>query len=100
MRLRSQQRRPAHLGDHAGGFAGLQFVNAARILPVFVAERKVVQKVLGGLDILGGKHLRHAWADAAHVHHLGLESGHTQDVTRAGKRAEIREQEMAGRASE
>ena len=83
---RPQQCRPAHLGDHARHLARLQLVQAARILPVFVAKGKVVEQVFGGLDVLGGKHLRHARPHAAHIHHLGFKSGHNLDVTRGGQR--------------
>ena len=47
----------AHFGDDAGGFAGLQFVETARVLAVFVAKGQVVEQVLGGLNVFGGEHL-------------------------------------------
>jgi len=42
---RPQQHRAAHLGNHAGRLAGLQLVQAARILAVFIAEGEVVEQV-------------------------------------------------------
>ncbi len=79
LRVRSSDR-AAHLGNHAGHLAGLQFVQAARILAVLIAEGQVVEQILGGQDALGGEHLRHARTHAAHIHHRSVEAGHTQDA--------------------
>ncbi len=49
----TQQHGAAHLRNHAGHFAGLQFVKAARILAVLIAEGQVVEQVLGSQDALG-----------------------------------------------
>jgi len=49
---RAQERRTADFGDHAGRLAGLQFIQAARVLAVLVAEGQVVKQVLGRLDAL------------------------------------------------
>ena len=71
-----------------GHFAGLQFVQAARVLPVLVAEGQVVEQVFGGLDVLGGKHLRHAWADAAHIHDWSIEGWHVSMLQPGGRGSE------------
>ncbi len=75
-----QQGRAAHLRDHAGHLAGLQFVQAARVLPVLIAEGKMVQQVFRGLDAFGGQHFRHLRPHAAHIHDLSIETGHIQDA--------------------
>ena len=77
---RLQQRRAAHLGDDRGHLAGLEFVQAARILPVLVTKRQVIEQVFGGQNALGGEQLRHARPHAAHVHHRSVEAGHTPDA--------------------
>ena len=77
----AQQDRTAHLGDHTGHFARLQFVQAARVLAILIAEGQVVEQVLGGLDALEGEHLRHLGSNALHIHHGSIEGGHTSDAT-------------------
>jgi hypothetical protein len=62
----------AHLRDHAGGLARFQFINAAGILPVFIAKGKMIEEVLGGLDVFLGKLRGHVRAHPAHVFHLAL----------------------------
>ena len=76
----AQQDRAAHLRDDAGHLAGFQFVQAARVLAVLIAEGQVVEQILGGLDVLGGEHLRHPRTHAAHIHYRSIEAGHTQDA--------------------
>ena len=71
-----EQRAP-NLGDNAGHLARLQLVQAARILPVFIAEGKVVQKVFSGCNAPGGQQFRDPRSNAANVPHLRLKSGHT-----------------------
>ena len=70
----------AHFGDDAGRFAGLQFVEAARVLAILVAKGQMVEQVFGGLNVFGGEHFGHARTDAAHVHDWGIEAGHTLDA--------------------
>ena len=77
---RAQESRAAHLGNHAGRLARLQLVQRARILPVLIAKGQVVEQILGGLNALGGEHLRHARAHALHIHHRSVEAGHTPDA--------------------
>ena len=74
---RPHQHRPAHLGDHARHFAGHQLVQAAWVLPVFVAKGEVVEQVFSGLDALEGEHLRYPRADAAHKLHWSIQGRHT-----------------------
>ena len=73
---RPQQRRAAHFADDAGHFAGNQLVEAARVLPVFVAEREVVEQVFRRLDAFEGEHLRHARTHAAHKFHRSIQGRH------------------------
>jgi hypothetical protein len=40
----------------------------------------VIEKILGRLDPLGGKQLRHARPHAAHIHHWSIEAGHRTDA--------------------
>ena len=80
----AQQRGAANLRDHAGCFAGLQFVETARILAVFVAKGKMVKQVLGSLNALGGEHLRYMRTYAAHKFDWTVEAGHIQDANASG----------------
>ena len=54
---------------------------------VLVAEGEMIEEVFGGNDVAGGKHLRDARADAAHIHHLGFETGHRNDAKSSGLRS-------------
>ena len=49
--------RTAHLGDYAGGFARIQFIETAGVLTVLVAERKMVEQILRCMNVAGLKHL-------------------------------------------
>ena len=77
---RPEQNRSAHLGNNARHLACLQFVEAARILPVLIAEGQVVQQVFGRQNAFGSQHLRHARPHALHIHHRSVETSHTQDA--------------------
>ena len=90
---RSQQQGAAHLGNHARHLVGLQFIQAARVLPILIAEGQVVEQVLGGEDALGGEQQSHCWANAARVFHFIVEPSHTLDATtvrRSGANGRIR----------
>ena len=77
---RAQQNGAADLCDDAGHFAGLQFIETARILAVLIAKGEVVEQVFGGLDAFCGEDLRYARTDAAHVHDWSVKAGHTPDA--------------------
>ncbi len=66
----------ADLGDDAGGFAGLELVEAAGVLAVFVAEGEMVEEVFRGGDGFGCELLGDMRADAAHELYRGIEAGH------------------------
>ncbi len=46
----AEERGAADLGDDGGGFAGLELVERARVLAVFVAEGQVVEEIFGDED--------------------------------------------------
>src|SRR5262249_44453218 len=56
----------AHLGDHGSHLARAQLADAARIQPVFIAERQVVEQVFDGGDALLLQPFGDAWADSFH----------------------------------
>ena len=60
---RAQQDRAAHFADDAGGFAGHQLMQRARIGAIFVAEREMVEQVFRGVDVLFRERFRDARAD-------------------------------------
>ena len=80
-----EQRSAADFSNDGGHFTGLQFVETAWILAVFVTEGKMVQQVFGEQNALGRKNRGHARADSADVCHWGFENGHTLDATTGGQ---------------
>jgi len=87
----------ANFGDDGGGFAGLELVEGAGVLTVFVAEGQVVEEIFGGEDVLGFEELGDTGTDAADVHHFGVETSHRLDAT-CGRRvgANKRRQAVGG----
>ncbi len=73
----------ADFGDDAGHLAGAQFADAARIQPVFVAKRQVVEQVFDGADALFQQDLGKARADAFDVLNVGGEIEHRAMVNEA-----------------
>ena len=69
----AKQAEGAHLGDDAGHLARAQFVDAARIQPVFVAEGQVVQQVFDRRDPLFQQDLGNLRPDALDVLHVSGE---------------------------
>src|ERR1700733_156603 len=53
----AEQSGASHLADHRGHLAGAQLGNPARIQPVFVAKRQIMQQVANRVDTLGGENL-------------------------------------------
>ena len=70
----------ADLGDNAGHLAGTQFADAARVEPVFVAKRQVVEQVLDVADALLQQDFGEARANALDVLHVGGEIEHREMV--------------------
>ena len=101
---RPQQNRPAHLGDHAGHFARLQFVQTARILPVFVAKGKMVEQILRRLDVFGAS-ISATCGPTPRTYITGVSRAGTirmlshSSVSRAGRDAEIAPQIVLSGAS-
>ena len=77
---RPQQHCPAHLGNHRGRLARHKLIQRARILPVLIAEGKMVEQILGSLNLLGGQQLSHLGTHALYIHHRSVEASHTPDA--------------------
>jgi hypothetical protein len=88
----TQQRGTADLCNDAGGFTGLELVQAARILTILIAKGQMVEQVLGRMDVFCGEQFGEARTDAAHVHHRSIETRHTLDAKardRASRRLRV-----------
>ena len=55
---RAKQAGVADFANHGSHFAGAQFRNPARIQPVFVAKRQIMEQIADRGNALGGKNLR------------------------------------------
>ncbi len=70
---RTKQAKRANFGDNAGHLARAQLVDAARIQPVFVAKRQVIQQVFDRRDPLLQQDLGDLRANALHILNVGGE---------------------------
>ena len=77
---RLKESRSPHFRNHAGRFARLQLIDAARILAVFITKGKVIEKVFGSLDVFRGELRRNVRSHSPHIHHLRFKSGHILDA--------------------
>ena len=66
IRFGPQQRRPAHLANHARHLARLQLVQRPRIQPVLIPKRQMQQQVLDRRNPLFCQHFGDGRADAFH----------------------------------
>ncbi len=80
MRRVRKRTAPRTSRDDAGGFSRFELVEAAGILAILVAKGKMVQQVFRGPDVLLRQQFGKARADAAHIHHWSIETGHILDA--------------------
>src|ERR1700733_1538981 len=64
---RVEQPGVANFADYRRHLAGTQFGNPARIQPVFIAKRKIMQQVADRVNSLGGKNFADARTNALHI---------------------------------
>jgi len=79
----ADQAGPAHFSDDTRHFAGLQFVETAGILAVFVAKGQMVKQIFSSFNTLAEKQVCDARADALDIHHRTVEGRHTSDAKSA-----------------
>ena len=80
----AKQAEGAHLGDDAGHLARAQLADAARVQPVFIAKRQVVEQVFNGGDALVQQHLGKVRPNAFDVLDVGGELEHIAMVNERG----------------
>ncbi len=67
---------PRTSADHAGHFARLQFAEGARIQPVLVPERQMIEQVFDGRDALLGQSLSDLRTNALHKLNMSIKLNH------------------------
>jgi len=68
-RLGLQQGGPANVADQRSHVARLHLRDRARIQPVFIAKRQVIEQIFNGLDSALGKVFGDAFAHSLHILH-------------------------------
>ena len=66
----------AHFADYRGHLAGAQLGNPARVQPVFIAKRQIMEQVADRVDSLGGENFPDARTNALHILHRSGEFEH------------------------
>ena len=78
---RAEYRGVTDFRDDGGHLAGAKFTNPARVQPVFIAERQVIEQVLDGGDVLLRQPLGNARAYALNEFDFCMKIQHSEDDT-------------------